>query len=541
MNSLLKIESLNINNFATIKNQHVDFTDGFNVIVGETGSGKSLIIDALQLTFGARAEKKLVRKGSSFSSVEVSFTVEKDGLKKIKAFCDELGFPFEDTIHIKRVIYKEGNSKAFLNHQSCPLSILASFTRRFIDLVGQFENQKLLSPDYQLRLLDSYARLGEKYKKYSTIFSSLKDFNTELESLESKFQNREREIDYLEFQLNEFNSLNPTPQDEKKLIEEKDRLLNAEKIDSAANEFRYIVFEESEGGLLSKFKTVSNKLLSTPLNEYELISEKIASIENAIIEIDDLISNNSNNISGDEQSLEDILESLDRYQKLKRKFNLQTEELQEKQESLEKDLKKLHSIESKIDEVLKKIRDTKTLCLNLAHELHKSRTTASKNLSKELTSSIQKLNMEGASIKFLCHENPEVGTNGITKLELSAETNPGEGFYNLSKIASGGELSRILLSLRHLMTSQDSISVFLFDEIDTGIGGKTAIKIGEMLREISGSSQVIAITHLPQIASFADNLVTVEKQTVNSRTESLIQNLVNKKKDKYVSEMNQLN
>ena len=153
MNSSLRIENLTINNFATIKNQTVDFSEGFNVIVGETGSGKSLILDALQLALGARADKKLVRKGSRFATVEVSFKLNLEKSEKIQDYCNEIGFPFEENINIKRVIYKEGNSKAFLNHQSCPIGMLSTFTRKFVDLVGQFENQKLLSPEYQLRLL----------------------------------------------------------------------------------------------------------------------------------------------------------------------------------------------------------------------------------------------------------------------------------------------------------------------------------------------------------------------------------------------------
>ncbi|MBK23756.1 MAG: hypothetical protein CME70_07090 [Halobacteriovorax sp.] len=541
MKSVLKIDNLLINNFATIKNQSIDFSNGFNVIVGETGSGKSLILDALQLTFGARAEKKLVRKDCDFSTVEVSFSIEKAGYKKIKKFCDELGFPFEESIHIKRVIYKEGNSKAFLNHQACPLNILTKFTRKFIDLVGQFENQKLLTPEYQLKLLDSFARIDKDFKKFADLFSTFKNLGQELQKLEGKIENREREIDYLEFQLSEFDTLNPSTEEEERLIAEKNSMLNMEKIESSSNEFRYLTFEENDGGFLSRFKSVVSKITGMALEDSEVLENKVETIENALYEIDELLRAKSNSIQDSESRIEEILDLLDRYQKLKRKFNLPTEELRKKRESLNDELSALKSIETSINEFKKKIVVVKEQCLNLALTLHKDRASAAANLSKELTRVIQKLNMEGASIKFNCEEVESLSSNGLTKLELLAETNPGEGFYNLSKIASGGELSRILLSLRHLMTTQDSISVFLFDEIDTGIGGKTALKIGEMLKEISSCSQVIAITHLPQIASFSNNLIAVEKKTISSRTESKVSVLSRAQIKEYVNQMASLN
>ena len=540
MNSLLRIESLSINNFATIKNQEVIFTEGFNVIVGETGSGKSLILDALQLTFGARAEKKLVRKGSSFASVEVVFKIDSKGFDKIRNYCDSLGFPMEDSVTIKRVIYKEGNSKAFLNHQSCPLSLLNEFTRKFVDLVGQFENQKLLSADYQLRLLDSYSKLGNEFKTYTDSFSSLKDLNNDLNELESKFENREREIDFLEFQLEEFNSLNPTVEEEESLVAEKELLLNSEKVQKLNSEFHYSLFEESEGGIVTRLRKYINEFSTSPIKGLDAVSEKLSSIENSLYELEEQVSQFTSINNDTDQSLEDVVDLLDRYQKLKRKFNLRTEELEEKAKSLQVELEKFLDIEKDIKELKDKISSLKELCLNMAIEMHQKRVNASKNLSNDLTKSIQKLNMDGATIKFVCTENSELSTSGLTNLELKAETNPGEGFYQLSKIASGGELSRILLSLRHLMTSQDSISVFLFDEIDTGVGGKTALKIGDMLTEVSDKSQVIAITHLPQIARYADNLILVNKETKDSRTESKVICCNSSQKEQYISEMNQL-
>jgi DNA repair protein RecN (Recombination protein N) len=540
MKSNLRIETLTINNFATIKNQVVDFSEGFNVIVGETGSGKSLILDALQLALGARADKKLVRKGNSFATVEVSFSLNLENSEKIQVYCNEIGFPYEDNINIKRVVFKEGNSKAFLNHQSCPIGMLSSFTRKFVDLVGQFENQKLLSPEYQLRLLDSYSNLGDQFKEYTTLYSLLKNLKNELENLEEKVSNREREIDYLQFQLNEFSLLNPTIEGEAELIKEKSLILNSEKVLKLNREFKHFLFEENEGGVISNLKNFANQFTNSNIEIDNNLSEKFSLIESTLFEVEEITKGESLLADDSEQRLEEVLDVLDRYQKLKRKFSLPTEELQLKQESLKNELDKLLDIETELSTIRQKISNTKALCSSLAKDLHKSRIKSAKKLSVELTNTIQKLNMEGAKIQFLLNEKDDLSSTGISDLELSAETNLGEGFFKLGKIASGGELSRILLSLRHLMTTQDSISIFLFDEIDTGIGGKTAIKIGNMLSEISTGSQVIAITHLPQIASFSNNLVVVEKSTIDSRTESKVFNYTEDKKNSYVNEMAQL-
>ena len=289
MNSSLRIENLTINNFATIKNQTVDFSEGFNVIVGETGSGKSLILDALQLALGARADKKLVRKGSRFATVEVSFKLNLEKSEKIQDYCNEIGFPFEENINIKRVIYKEGNSKAFLNHQSCPIGMLSTFTRKFVDLVGQFENQKLLSPEYQLRLLDSYSNLGDQFKEYTTLFTLLKNLRFDLETLEERVSNREREIDYLQFQLNEFSLLNPTVEGESELIAEKNLILNSEKILKLNREFKHFLFEENDGGVISNLKNFANQFSNSEIDADGALLEKFSTIENILFEIESTI------------------------------------------------------------------------------------------------------------------------------------------------------------------------------------------------------------------------------------------------------------
>lgn len=536
----LLIESLNINNFATIKNQYLEFQEGFNVIVGETGSGKSLILDALQLTFGTRAEKKLVRKGSKFSSVEVEFRVNQEDYQEVSNFCEELGFPMERNVHIKRVIYKEGSSKAYLNHQACPLNVLTRFTRKYIDLVGQFENQKLLSSSYQLKLLDSFASLENLFGTYSNHYTTLTSLEEKLKVMESKFLTREREIDYLEYQLKEFENISPSTEREDELLELKSSFLNSERLLKLNEEFRFILLEEGDGGVFSKLRKLSNVANQIPHSSTTDVVEKLNSAEAILQEVETIVKASTNETAKIDENFEDILDELDGYQKLKRKFNLSTDELSSKEIELRNELGSLLKIENEIKTIIDQIKSQKEVCLNLSQELHKCRVSASKTFSKELTSTVQKLNMNGAQINFQCSEKEDLGHTGITDLNLMAQTNPGEGFYKLNKIASGGELSRILLSLRHLLTTQDSISVFLFDEIDTGIGGKTALKIGEMLKEISTNSQVIAITHLPQIANFSNNLIAVEKETKEMRTETKIQLLSGNDRKNYLKEMSQL-
>ncbi|EQC43294.1 DNA repair protein RecN [Bacteriovorax sp. Seq25_V] len=537
MSARLNLQTLKLQNFATFTNQQINFNEHFNSIVGETGSGKSLILDALQMIFGARADKKLVRSGSEFASIEATFTCNDE---KSRAFFDIIGFPCEDDIVIKRLIYNNGKSKSFLNFQSCPLNILTQVARKFIDLVGQFENQKLLSDDYQLKLLDNFSGHSELYNDYKNSYNELKLLEAKLIDLQ-EFKNKSLERkDFLEFQINEIEGLSPEPSEENELKSKKDKILNYEKNQKTLNEINFMLSESNNSA--TEILSRAERLLDT-ISVDDSIHARFSNLKAELDDISFEITKLSND-EAPEDSVEEIIDRLDEYQRLKRKFNTDTEGLIQVLEKYQKEFSEIEVVDTEINKTMKAINNQHDICNKIATQLHENRVTKAAELSKSLTKLIQALNMKGAVIDIRISKANTLMPSGISKLDFYALTNPGEGYHPIKEIASGGELSRILLALRQVLSTTESISVFLFDEIDTGIGGETAITIGKALQEVSRGSQVIAITHLPQIANFSDQLLWVEKESVeiNSevRTESQVRHIEKPKMPKYIKEMQAL-
>jgi DNA repair protein RecN (Recombination protein N) len=541
MNASFYLKTLIIQNFATFKNQDIGFKPGFNAIIGETGSGKSLVLDALQLILGGRADKKVVRRDTEYSLIEASFHCEDD---KVKTYLEVEGYPVDGReIVIKRLIYKNGTAKTYINHLSCTVAFLASFARKFIDLVGQFENQKLLSETYQLHLLDHFAKQLPSVALFQQGLRELRQLRRDHEELTQSKTLREQRLDYLNFQLHEIERLNPSSQDEEDLLKKKHILVNLEKTQKLC----YLVKENLQGGdgqpgLAGHLKQMTHVFSKNPElfgDQAELLSDiddKVTLLEAAI--------ERKINLEVDPDDLELILDRLDAYQRLKKKFGGSVESILQMQVEFLKEKSILETLDINLDELETRVSKVEQELMSQARDLHQKRTQAALRLGKELTAKIRNLKMTGATIKLELDLLSELSENGLTRACFIAETNPGEGFFKIKDIASGGELSRILLSLRQILSSHDSISIFLFDEIDTGIGGETAPCIGKALAEVAVHGQVIAITHLPQIAQFAEVLIVVSKdiqaQDREARTESTVREIFGKMVQKEVRSMAQL-
>ena len=534
----LYLKTLTLQNFATFENQTISFDPKFNAIVGETGSGKSLILDALQIIFGARADKKLIRKNSDFSTIEAVFQTEDS---EIKNYFNEIGHPFEGTeIVVKKIIYQSETAKTYLNFQSCSSIVLQNFSKRFIDLVGQFENQKLLSEDYQLILLDSYAQLNSELNDYQNLFTEFSSKQKKLQKLIEEKNLKEQREDYIKFQIREIEELNPSVEDEAKLLKQKDHLLNFEKRVGTYQAVLNLISED-ETNLLSQLRLAMQKVernpdffsseIVTKLNEAQALLEDVGYEISKNVEVPD-----------EEINIDEVMDRIDSYQKLKRKFGGTTESLIENYEKFKIEASELSNFDETIKNLKTEIDKIYSSALTKSKSLHEKRVKFADKLSRELTEKVRELKMNGASIRITVHSTQELNTKGATRIEFTAETNPGEGFYKVKEIASGGELSRILLSLRQILSSNDTISVFLFDEIDTGIGGETALSIGKSLQRVSENSQVISITHLAQIANFAEKLIWVSKETIlkddSNRTISQVEEIFGNKKKEAIKAMN---
>lgn len=535
------LKKLIIQNFATFKNQSIDFRPGFNAIIGETGSGKSLVLDALQLILGARADKKIVRRETEYSLIEASFYCEDEN---VRSFLESEGFPIEEKeIVIKRLIYRNGNTKNYINHLSCTVNFLSTFSRKFIDLVGQFENQKLLSDHYQIHLLDQYAKQGHEVIQFQTKLSELKKLKKEIEQLLESKTSRNQRLDYLNYQLEEIEKLNPSTPDEENLLRKKTLMMGLEKTQKICFQAKSCLEgDEDKPGVVEQFKHL-NHLFKKNSDIFEDFSDLLLEIED---KVQFLLSNIEKklNLEIEPDELEKILERIDNYQRIKKKFGGSVESILETQIDFINEKKFLESLEINLEDISTKIISIEKSLMLMAKDIHFNRIKFGEKLANEITKKVRNLKMTGATIKLVVEELEHLSENGISKINFIAETNPGEGFFKIKDIASGGELSRILLSLRQISSAQDSISIFLFDEIDTGIGGETANCIGKALSEVALHGQVIAITHLPQIAQFAESLIIVNKdieaKNEEARTESKIRVVLGKRITEEVRTMAQL-
>jgi DNA repair protein RecN (Recombination protein N) len=535
----LFLKSLTLQNFATFDNQTVQFEPNFNALVGETGSGKSLILDAFQFILGSRADKKIIRRGKEHALIEASFQCIDDFALN---FFSEIGFPTDDneSIVIKRIIYASGNSKNFLNHQQCSLQVLKHFARTFIDLVGQFDNQKLLSSEYQLQLLDHFGNISEPLALYSNEYKNLQSDYHLLQSQKEEFNDLIQKEDFLKFQLSELKDLDFSVENEERLILQKNRHLSKEKKNSLLNQATNLL-TESDNSLSSQSST-----LYKIIEEYDElfksdISQEISEIKLLLDELSFKIEKERTDDASQDLELEQIIDDLDKIKKVKRKYHSDNEQLISIQKNLEEQIIKIESLRESIQSLESKIKSSEDNLYVIATKLHGLRSTHAKILAKKITQFIQKLNMKGSTCDLKVRKLEALNSSGISQLDFLVETNPGEGFFPLKKVASGGELSRILLALRSIVTDSDSISIFFFDEIDTGIGGQTALKLGDIIKEVSQTSQVIAITHLPQIARNANSIISVEKETLThkgkKRTSSIINIIQEEERSKYLNEM----
>lgn len=539
MSGNLKLLTLNLQNFATFEDQVVRFGEKFNAIVGETGSGKSLILDALQLILGQRADKKIIRKDCDFACVEAVFTTEDP---VIKSYFMEIGHPFEEEIVIKRIILKSGSSKAYLNYQQCPISLLAAAGKRFIDLVGQFENQKLFSEKYQLTLLDNFSNNHNLNAAYKELYQSYQDQLNKLAELKESDRETSQRLDYIEFQLAELEELMPEVSDEAQLKAKKDKCLELESNQKLLEEINfYFEGAHEQLGLQTIMARLDKALVKSKSLDGEILERFRAAWED-LKEINFLLNKDLDFEMSDDE-LATIIDRLDAYKKLQRKFGVDTAGLVAQMEEFSLEKAKLLNMETNLKLLEVKANKTKDELMALAEKLHVAREEAAQRLSKLLTKAVRELRMNGASFDIELSRG-ELSSNGITKIRLNAETNPGEGFFKVQEIASGGELSRILLALRQVLSSRDSVSIFLFDEIDTGMGGETAFHIGKSLSKVSEHSQVIAITHLPQIASFSDKLLEVSKDVKEikgeHRTISSVSEIIGEAIKERVNEMTPL-
>ncbi len=522
---------ISIKNFVIIKEETISFENGLNIITGETGSGKSLIIDCISALCGGKFAKENIRTGESRAFVQALFYIGNNHI--VKEIMCENGIieDTEDQLVISREINESGRTSCRVNGQIVTLTIVKKLTQFLVDIIGQNEHQLLFNINNHINFLDQYGEestilLKEDMKE---IVGKIKLLTEKLNKLNVDNQERERKIDLLNFQIDEINKANLKVDEEEILKNRRLILIHAEKL---YNSICYI-YDDLYNGASSPSAIDKINSSINHMNEIVSIDDKINSfktvIETALYSLDDIkheLRNYKDNIEINDDEVNEIEERLHLISKLKRKYGNTIKQIIEYKSSMEADYNQLINSEQIANNLLVEINNYNLQYKQKSKELSNIRLSLSKKLENEVEKTLDELNMKGAKFIISITSNEDIiSFNGIDKVEFLLSSNPGEVPKPLIKIASGGEISRVLLSIKYCLLNNHSGSCLVFDEVDAGIGGLTADIVGKKLKSISQKSQGICITHLPQIASYGDNHIQTQKIIEKEKTYTLIKNL----------------
>ena len=505
------IKSLHIKNYALLINVSVNFTNGFTVISGETGAGKSIMLDALSLLLGKRVERFSVDKKRPKSTIEAVFSV--DSSKK-KFFSDN-DLDFEEDTVVRREINASGKSRAFINDTPVLLQVLTDFGKQIIEIHAQHQSVLLKDEQAQFSLIDSLAKsqnyleiYQKELKQYSTLVSALKTIK---KSGSLSFS----ELEFLQFQFDELNDANLV-ENEKEEIEDKISLLeNVDGISSAIAEGEHSL--NNEQGVLVSLSALKRKLI-----EFDTFSELSARLESVLIELNDVsaeLSEINNKLDADPEKLLKLNNRLDIINNLLQKHRKQfIEELIDLKDEIENKIQISSSFEVQISAKEKEIEKQIEILKVAAEALTTKRNKVSPKIKKELERHLQKLGMPYAQFEVVLNKIDQFHQNGNTDIAFLFSANKGSALQEVAKVASGGELSRLMLAIKYITAQSSKVNTLIFDEIDTGVSGEIASLMGDMMFEISKENQLIAISHLPQIASKASTHLKVVKKVINDNT-----------------------
>lgn len=513
------LEFLHIENVAVVKKLDIEFGAGMTALTGETGAGKSIIIDSLNLLSGARADKELLRTGESRAEVSAVFSsIRPDTLEKL----EELGFEAEDgSIMLSRVL-TQSSSSARLNGKPITLSILREVASLLFGIHGQNDNMVLLDAKNHIRILDSYADDKDLLEEYSKLYSKVLHLRAELHSLSEDVLEQNRMAEMLKYQIEDIDSVKLKKGEEEELEALALKLRSAEKINKACS----LVEKALNGGkgmgaiYLTDRAASAMISISDALPEAEALANRLSDIKYELEDISASLSGLSD-IGDDPTAKLDKLEArLDAIAKLRRKYGNSVEEILAFRENAAKKLEFIENADDRKIELEEELRSTEGEAKAVAVKLSEIRRRAARGLSEKVCETLAFLDMPKVRFEVSSIKAKELNAFGIDEVEFLISANIGEPLMPMARIASGGELARIMLSLKNVINESDGIDTVIFDEIDTGISGKTSRKVGIKLKEIGSGAQVVCVTHSAQIASLAHNHLYVSKTEKEGRTES---------------------
>mgnify|MGYP003333756071 CR=1 FL=1 len=536
------LKLLTINNVVLIKKAEINFNKGLCILSGETGSGKSILLDALGLAIGFRSNSRLIGENNDFAQVVAEFDISNNDtcrnfLKENDLFNDN------NSLIIRRVIKENSSSKAYVNDILVGINILARIGEFLIEIHGQNDQRGLLNPACHLQILDNFAKNKQKLQKISSIYQKFKEVDEKINDIKKREDFLKREQDYLEHVITELEKVNVLIGEEEELKNKKDQLVAKEKILKFFNEIKSNLLEANSQLITGqryflRNQNIIDQYISNSKDDMEnlnnVIDKQITELDLEISKIDDQIYQ----ISGNNDNLEEIEERLFLIRSLARKHNISCDELSKFNEDLNSKLQLITNDQLSINDLNQQRKQLIVEYKICAQELSKSRKEAAHILSSKVENELQFLKM--ANVKFMVNvdysESDNIGVKGMDKVDFKASIN-NRDFDNIAKIASGGELSRFMLALKVAISNEDFSQTMIFDEIDTGIGGAVADAVGVRLKLLSKNRQILVVTHQPQIAAKSDMHLQISKVANDDKVNTIITNLDQQQKQQEIARM----
>ena len=546
------LKTLLIKDYALIENIEVEFDKGLNIITGETGAGKSILIDAMGLLLGERASTEVVRKGSEKSVVEGLFDVK--GNKKVQQLLTANEIEFDSELIIRREVSLKGTNRCFLNDTPVTLNLIKETGDLLVDLHGQHEHQSLLRAETHIEMLDEFANLETQLNEFRIASQQLSALSKDLRELVQKENLLKEKKELFEYQIKEIDAVSPEDGEEEKLSNELKILENSEKLLSITNDVYNAVYE-NEHSIQEQIADIKNKILELSKIDKSFNDNlnEVDSILASLVDISSFMRSYKDRIDIDPKRLEEIRERLGALNLLKKKYGGSLKVIIEHREKIGAEFELAENFSLKISQLEKKIDDSRKLCGLLAKKLSQERKTVSNKIKKEIEDSLKYLGISDSVFKVKLEneivsntaenfiivdgKNYKFNEHGFDNIEFFISTNVGEDPKPLVKVASGGEVSRIMLGLKSILAKTDKLPILIFDEIDTGVSGRIAQKVGQVLKSLASYHQRIAITHLPQIAGLSDFHYAVEKKKNGDRVVSSIRILKGEERIKEVAKL----
>ena len=518
------LKHLHIKNLALIEELQLPFAPGFTTLTGETGAGKSILLDALGLTLGNRADASLVRHGAKKADIIAEYDLSQQ--PQIQAWLEENDLendPPEQCL-MRRTVTAEGRSKAYINGISVPISQLKTLSDQLIDIHGQHQHQSLIKPSQQLKLIDAYGNLHSSQQQVSDLFKNWQTLKQQYQQQLKTQSDQQSRLELLQFQQQEFEKIAPQPDEFAELSEEQNRLSHAHEMLIASQ----TAYAALEGGEQETNAPAATSQILTALDALEQIADyqptlktQIEQLQQTLIELQETaadIHHFSQNIEIDPQKLQAVEERLAQLHGLAKKYLIPPESLTEKQQQIETDLKALQNADQSLEQLQQAVNQAEEAYLQAALNLSQQRQTAAQKLADKVTQSMQTLGMKNGqfAIDFQPLDTP--AATGLDKVTFQVTANKGQPLQPLTKVASGGELSRISLSIQVATAEVASLPTLIFDEVDVGIGGGIAEIVGQKMQQLGNTRQILSITHLPQVAAHGHQHYKVEKHTDKTHT-----------------------